>query len=121
MSIIPSIDEKAAANNAKDYLRQFKDWQLISLRVDDSDPKATDQEQLEHTRAIAELKARQHIVAVVGKVDQASGIILDQRCIKRHRTKTTLAELAANHYQITEGNFYHRQRKALLMAYKLMH
>ena len=121
MSIIPSIDEKAAANNAKDYLRQFKDWQLISLRVDDSDPKATDQEQLAHTRAIAELKARQHIVAVVGKVDQASGIILDQRFIKWHRTKTTLAELAANHYQITEGNFYHRQRKALLMAYKFMH
>ena len=121
MSIVPSIDEKAAANNAKDYLKQFKGWQLISLRVDDSDPRATDQEQLEHTMAISELKTRQHIVTVVGKVDQASGIILDQRFIKRHRTKTTLAELAANHYQITEGSFYHRQRKALLMAYKLMH
>ena len=121
MSIIPSIDEKAAANNAKDYLKQFKGWQLISLRVDDSNPRVTDQEQLEHIRALSELKDRQHIVTVVGKVDQASGIILDQRFIKRRRTKTTLAELTANHYQITEGNFYHRQRKALLMAYKLMH
>lgn len=27
----------------------------------------------------------------------------------------------AKYYSITEGNFYHRQRKALLMAYKLMH
>lgn len=121
MSIIPSIDEKAAANNAKDYLKQFKGWQLISLRVDDSDPRATDQEQLEHTMAISELKARQHIIAAVSKVDQASGIILDQRFIKQHRTKATLAELAAHRYKITEGNFYHRQRKALLMAYKLMH
>lgn len=121
MSIVPTNGEKVAATIAKDYLRQFKDWQLISLRVDDSNPRATDQEQLEHTRAISELKARQHIVTVVGKVDQVSGMILDQRFIKRHRTKTTLAELAANHYQITESNFYHRQRKALLMAYKLMH
>lgn len=121
MSTIPTTGEKIAATAAKNYLRQFKDWQLISLRVDDSNPRVTDQEQLEHTRAISELKARQHIVTAVGKVDQASGIILDQRFIKRRRTKTTLAELAANHYQITEGNFYHRQRKALLMAYKLMH
>ena len=121
MSTIPTSGEKATATAAKNYLKQFKDWQLISLRVDDGNPRVTDQEQLEHTRAIYELKARQHIVTAVGKVDQASGIILDQRFIKRHRTKTTLAELAANHYQITEGNFYHRQRKALLMAYKLMH
>lgn len=121
MSIIPTSGEKAAATVAKNYLKQFKDWQLISLRVDDSDPRATDQEQLEHTMAISELKARQHIIAAVSKVDQASGIILDQRFIKQHRTKATLAELAAHRYKITEGNFYHRQRKALLMAYKLMH
>lgn len=121
MSIIPTSGEKAAATAAMNYLKQFKDWQLISLRVDDSNPRATDREQLEHTRAISELKARQYIITAVGEVDQASGIILDQRFIKRHRTKTTLAELAANHYQITEGSFYHRQRKALLLAYKLMH
>lgn len=121
MSIVPTSGEKAAATIAKDYLRQFKDWQLISLRVDDSDTRATDQEQLEHIRALSELKDRQHIVTAVSKIEQASGIILEQRFIKRHHTKTTLAELAANHYQITEGSFYHRQRKALLMAYKLMH
>ena len=121
MSTIPTTGERTAATVAKNYLRQFKGWQLISLRVNDSDPRATDQEQLEHTMAISELKARQHIIAAVSKVDQASGIILDQRFIKQHRTKATLAELAAHRYKITEGNFYHRQRKALLMAYKLMH
>lgn len=121
MSIIPSIDEKAAANNAKDYLRQFKDWQLISLRVDDNNPRATDQAQQEHVKAVFELQERQNIVKAISKDDQASGIILDQRFIKQHSTKRTLAELTAHRYKITEGNFYHRQRKALLMAYKLMH
>lgn len=33
MSIIPTIDKKEAASIAKGYLRQFKDWQLISLRT----------------------------------------------------------------------------------------
>lgn len=121
MSIIPTINKKQAASIAKGYLRQFKDWQLISLRLDDNNPRATDQAQQEHVKAMFELQKRQNIVKTISKDDQASGIILDQRFIKRHRTKTTLAELAANHYQITEGSFYHRQRKALLLAYKLMH
>lgn len=120
MSIIPSIDEKAAANNAKDYLRQFKDWQLISLRVDDNNPRATDQAQQEHVKAVFELQERQNIVKAISKDDQASGIILDQRFIKQHSTKRTLAELTAKHHSITEGSFYHHQRKALLMAYKLI-
>lgn len=67
--------------------------ELVSLRLDGSNPKTT---------------------------DQASNIILDQRFIKQHSTKRTLAELAAKHHSITESNFYHRQRKALLMAYNLI-
>lgn len=121
MSTIPTTGEKTAATAAKNYLRQFKDWQLISLRVDDSDPRATAQAQREHVKAMFELQERQNVIKTISKDDQASGIILDQRFIKQHSTKRTLAELAADHYQITEGNFYHRQRKALLMAYKLMH
>ena len=120
MSIIPSIDEKAAANNAKDYLRQFKDWQLISLRLDDNNPRATAQAQREHVKAMFELQERQNIIKAISRDDQASGIILDQRFIKQHSTKRTLAELATKHYSITEGNFYHRQHKALLMAYYLI-
>ena len=120
MSIIPSIDEKAAANNAKDYLRQFKDWQLISLRLDDNNPRATAQAQREHVKAMFELQERQNIIKAISRDDQASGIILDQRFIKQHSTKRTLAELATKHYSITEGNFYHRQRKALLMTYYLI-
>lgn len=120
MSIIPSIDEKAATNNAKDYLRQFKDWQLISLRLDDNNSRATAQAQREHVKAMFELQERQNIIKAISRDDQASGIILDQRFIKQHSTKRTLAELATKHYSITEGNFYHRQRKALLMAYYLI-
>lgn len=88
--------------------------------MDDNDPRATDQAQREHARAMSELKERQHIIKAVAKADQASGIILDQRFIKRHSTKRTLTELATDHLNITEGNFYHRQRKALLMAYQLI-
>ena len=109
MSIIPTIDEKAAANSAKDYLKQFKGWQLVSLKVDENNPRATDQAQWEHVKTMFELQEWQNIIKAISKDDQASSIILDQRFIKRHRTKTTLAELAANHYQITESNFYHRQ------------
>lgn len=121
MSITPSIDEKAAANNANDYLKQFKGWQLVSLRLDDNNLRATAQAQREHVKTMFELQERQNIIKAISKNDQASSIILDQRFIKQHSTKRTLAELAANHYQITESNFYHRQRKALLMAYKIMH
>ena len=120
MSIIPSIDEKAAANNAKDYLKQFKSWQLISLRVDDSDPRATAQAQREHVKAMFELQERQNIIKAISRDDQASGIILDQRFIKQHSTKRTLAKLAASHYKVAERSFYYRQHKALLMAYYLI-
>ena len=120
MSIIPTIDEKAAANSAKDYLKQFKGWQLVSLRLDDNNPRATAQAQREHVKAMFELQERQNIIKAISKDDQASGIILDQRFIKQHSTKRTLAELTAKHHSITEGNFYHRQRKALLMAYNLI-
>ena len=120
MSIIPTIDKKEAASIAKGYLRQFKDWQLISLRLDSNNPRATDQAQQEHVKAMFELQERQNIVKAISRDDQASGIILDQRFIKQHSTKRTLAELATKHYSITEGNFYHRQRKALLMAYYLI-
>ena len=121
MSIIPSIDEKAAANNAKDYLKQFiKGWQLVSLRMDDNNPRATAQAQREHVKAMFKLQERQNIIKAISKNDQASSIILDQRFIKHHSTKRTLAELATKHHSITEGNFYHRQRKALLMAYNLI-
>lgn len=121
MSNIPTGGEKAAATIAKNYLKQFKDWQLISLRMADNGPRVTDQERLEHRTALSEMEVRQQIITAVSEIDQSSGIILDQRFIKRHRTKQTLEELAANHYQITEGNFNNRQRKALLMAYKFMH
>ena len=120
MSIIPTSGEKAAATAAMNYLKQFKDWQLISLRVDDSNPRATDQAQQEHVKALLELQERQNIVKAISKDDQPSGIILDQRFIKQHSTKRTLTELAAKHHSITESNFYHRQRKALLMAYYLI-
>lgn len=120
MSIIPTIDKKEAASIAKGYLRQFKDWQLISVRLDDNSARTTDQAQQEHVKAMFELQERQNIVKAISKDDQASGIILDQRFIKQHSTKRTLAELAAKHHSITEGNFYHRQRKALLMAYNLI-
>ncbi|MGG6996751.1 hypothetical protein [Limosilactobacillus fermentum] len=120
MSIIPSIDEEAAANNAKDYLKQFKGWQLVSLRLDDNNPRATAQAQREHVKAMFELQERQNIIKAISKNDQASSIILDQRFIKQHSTKRTLAELAAKHHSITEGNFYHRQCKPLLMAYNLI-
>ncbi|QFV00630.1 hypothetical protein [Limosilactobacillus pontis] len=120
MSIIPTINKKQAASIAKGYLRQFKDWQLISLRLDDNNPRATDQAQQEHVKVMFELQERQNIIKAISKDDQASSIILDQRFIKQHSTKRTLAELATKHHSITEGNFYHRQRKALLMAYYLI-
>lgn len=120
MSIIPTIDKKEAASIAKGYLRQFKDWQLISLRVDDSDPRATAQVQREHVKAMFELQERQNIIKAISKDDQSSGIILDQRFIKQHSTKRTLAKLAASHYKVAERSFYYRQHKALLMTYYLI-
>ncbi|WP_423465351.1 hypothetical protein AAIL47_05255 [Limosilactobacillus fermentum] len=120
VSIIPTIDEKTAANSAKYYLKQFKGWQLVSLRVDENNPRATDQAQREHVKAMFKLQEWQNIIKAISKDDQASSIILDQRFIKQHSTKRTLAELAAKQHSITEGNFYHRQHKALLMAYNLI-
>ncbi|MGJ3708678.1 hypothetical protein ACLOA0_07790 [Limosilactobacillus fermentum] len=95
-------------------------WQLVSLRVDENNPRDTDQAQWEHVKAMFELQERQNIIKAISKNNQASSIILDQRFIKQHSTKRTLAELAAKHHSITEGNFYHCQRKALLMAYNLI-
>ena len=82
MSIIPTIDKKEAASIAKGYLRQFKDWQLISLRLDDNSTRTTDRAQQEHVKAMFELQERQNIIKEISKDEQASGIILDQRFIK---------------------------------------
>lgn len=67
MSIIPTIDKKEAASIAKGYLRQFKDWQLISFRLNDNSARTTDQAQQEHVKAMFELQERQNIVKAISK------------------------------------------------------
>ncbi|HJF10660.1 MAG TPA: hypothetical protein K8V23_07770 [Lactobacillus crispatus] len=109
MSIIPTTEPSVASNRAKTYLKQYKSWILVSLRQDSN-----------HSEAIYQCKERLKVVEHVKGDDLASGIILDCRFIKKYSTQRTIEQLASHNITITVSNFYHRQRKALLMAYELM-
>lgn len=109
MSIIPTVEPKVANDTAKTYLKQYKSWLLVSLRRDSN-----------YFEAIYQCKERLKVVEHVKGDDLASGIILDCRFIKKYSTQRTIEQLASHDITITVGNFYHRQRKALLMAYEFI-
>lgn len=87
------VIEQEAVKIAKDYLRQFKDWQLVMLRLDDKNLE------LPTRRSRSTLKpclSYKNIIKAVSKDDQASGIILDQRFI--HQKNTDGADRQALQY-----------------------
>ena len=104
-----NVEPKVANDTAKTYLKQYKSWMLVSLRQDSN-----------HSEAIYQCKERLKVVEHVKGDDLASGIILDCRFIKKYSTQRTIEQLASHDITITVGNFYHRQRKALLMAYEFI-
>lgn len=116
MSIIPTIDQKSACKEAKNYLKQFEDWQLLYDRRLISDRANQD----EHLQAKYELTERKAVVYSVNQIDPISAIILECRFIKKYSTQRTIRQLASHNITITVGNFYHRQKKALLMAYEFI-
>lgn len=116
MSIIPTIDQKSACKEAKDYFKQFEDWQLLYDRRLISDRANPD----EHLKAKYECIERQSVIKAVKQIDLASAIILECRFIKKCSTQKTIDQLASHNITITVGNFYHRQKKALLMAYEFI-
>lgn len=109
LSIIPTIEPSVASNRAKTYLKQYKSWILVSLRQDSN-----------HSEAVYQCKERLKVVEHVKGDDLASGIILECRFIKKYSTQKTIDQLANHNITITVGNFYHRQKKALLMAYEFI-
>lgn len=116
MSIILTIDQKSACKETKDYFKQFEDWQLLYDRRLISDRANPD----EHFSAKYELTERKAVIKAVEQIDLASAIILECRFIKKYSTQRTIEQLASHDITITVGNFYHRQKKALLMAYEFM-
>ena len=104
-----NVEPKVANDTAETYLKQYKSWLLVSLRRDSN-----------YFEAIYQCKERLKVVEHVKGDDLASGIILDCRFIKKYSTQRTIEQLASHNITITVGNFYHRQRKALLMAYEFI-
>ena len=67
-----------------------------------------------------EFLCKSAVIKAVEQIDLASAIILECRFIKKYSTQRTIEQLASHDITITVGNFYHRQRKALLMAYEFI-
>lgn len=116
MSIIPTVDVKSASQEAKNYLKSFEDWKLIFSRQIISNLANS----VEHQQAKYELTERRAVINAVNQIDPTSAIILECRFIKKYSTQRTIEQLASCHITVTVGNFYHKQRKALLMAYEFM-
>ncbi|QFG73435.1 hypothetical protein LF145_05830 [Limosilactobacillus frumenti] len=116
LSIIPTVDVKSASQEAKNYLKSFEDWNLIYSRRKISNLANP----IEHQQAKYELVERRTVVSAVNQIDPSSAIILECRFIKKYSTQKTIEQLARHDITITVGNFYHRQRKALLLAYEFM-
>lgn len=109
MSIIPAVDKVTASRTAKEYLKQYKNWLLISFRQDKN-----------HQEALYQCQERLKVIEHIKGDDLPSGIILECRFIKQLSVKRTLEELEQHNISIAERTLNYKQRQALLTAYEYM-
>lgn len=115
MAIIPTIDEQTAIKEAKQYLLQYHDWQLIRARSLFVIGKPSSKQQQEHSQALYECNERIKIIDHIEHDKPLLGMILFYRFIKGYRMKRTIEELQTNY---SERKIRYLQHEALLKAYE---
>lgn len=114
--IIKTIDPNTAVKIAAAYLKEWKDWKLISLRAANDPGAANDPT---HCQALYELAERENIIKHIKQAQPAIGAILEWRFIKGYRVQRCLYLLAKRYYSISERTFRNYQRQGLLSVYNL--
>lgn len=119
---MPTIHAKVIT--ARDYLKQYQDWQFIVHRWSLAELQGNSKlepQQKEHVRAVHECQHREQIISTI-KQDNAIGAwILFYRFLKRRRVKRTIELLAGErNIHISERELYRQQRQALLEAYDII-
>jgi hypothetical protein len=121
VSIIPTIDKKTASREAKQYLKQYHDWQLITRRANILGSLFSDKQEQTHQRAVYECKKRLKVIDTIKKDNVTCGLILFYRFLMGYRVEHTLDELVSQHnIHIKERELYRQQQKGLLKAYELI-
>ena len=123
MSIIPTIDKKAASREAKAYLKQYHDWELMAHRIYIANSLDLVSQELEetHQRAIYECNERLKVIDTIKQDNVTSGLILFYRFLMGYQVERAVDELAAlNNIHIKERELYRQQRQGLLRAYELI-
>lgn len=114
--IIKHIDPNTAVKIAAAYLKEWKDWKLVSLRGT-NDPDAANNPT--HCQALYELAERENIIKHIKQAHSATGEILEWRFLKSYRVQRCLDLLAEQQRSISERTFRNYQRQGLLMVYNL--
>lgn len=123
VSIIPTIDKKAASREAKAYLKQYHDWELMAHRIYIANSLELVSQELEetHQRAIYECNERLKVIDTIKQDNVTSGLILFYRFLMGYQVERAVDELAAlNNIHIKERELYRQQRQGLLRAYELI-
>ena len=123
MSIIPTIDKKAASREAKTYLKQYHDWELMAHRIYIANSLDLVSQELEetHQRAIYECNERLKVIDTIKQDNVTSARILFYRFLMGYQVERTLDELSSQHNtHIKERELYRQQRQGLLRAYELI-
>ena len=123
MSIVPTIDKRTASREAKAYLKQYQDWELIAHRIYIANGLGlVNQKQEEtHQRAKYECNERLKVIDTIKQDNATSGLILFYRFLMGYQVERAIDELAAlNNIHIKERELYRQQRWGLLKAYELI-
>ena len=121
MSIIPTIDKKIASREAKEYLKQYHDWQLIAHRIYIAGCPANQRQEQTHQRAVYECNERLKVIDTIKQDNVTSARILFYRFLMGYQVERTLDELSSQHnIHIKERELYRQQRQGLLRAYELI-
>ncbi len=114
--IINTIDPNNAVKIAAAYLKEWKEWKLISLRAANDPGAANDPT---HCQALYELAERENIIKHIKQAQPVTGDILEWRFIKNYHVQRCLDLLAEQQHSISERTFRNYQRQGLLMVYNL--
>lgn len=114
--IIKHIDQNTAVKIAAAYLKEWKDWKLVSLRGTNDPTAANDPT---HCQALYELAERENIIKHIKQAQPVTGEILEWRFIKRYQVKRCLDLLDKQQHSISERTFRNYQRQGLLTVYNL--
>lgn len=118
MAIIPTIDEQTAIKEAKQYFKQFKDWNLIKQRAVIY-YQITGKRQ-DNSQAVYECTERLKIIDHLNQDKAGLGTIVYLRFIKGYQMKRTLEELENMGMKCGERKARYLQHEALLKAYEYM-